>query len=43
MHVRLSEAEVEKMVTQHGFVKNKTMDIGEYNYLMTFLSKSDHG
>jgi ubiquinone/menaquinone biosynthesis C-methylase UbiE len=38
MHVRLSEAEVEKMVTRHGFVKKKTLDIGETNYLMTFIS-----
>jgi ubiquinone/menaquinone biosynthesis C-methylase UbiE len=37
-HIRLSEDEVEKMVTRHGFVKKKTVDIGEYNYLMTFLS-----
>jgi ubiquinone/menaquinone biosynthesis C-methylase UbiE len=38
IHIRLSEAEVEKMVTRHGFVKKETIDIGEYNYLMTFLS-----
>ncbi len=31
------EAEVEKMVTRHGFVKKQTVDIGAYNYLMTFL------
>ena len=37
-HIRLSEAEVEKMVTRHGFVKKEAVDIGEYNYLMTFLS-----
>jgi ubiquinone/menaquinone biosynthesis C-methylase UbiE len=37
-HIRLSEAEVEKMVTRHGFVKKQTVDIGAYNYLMTFLS-----
>ncbi len=37
-HIRLSENEVEKMVTSHGFVKKQTIDIGEYNYLMTFLS-----
>ncbi len=36
-HIRLSEAEVEKMVTRHGFVKKQTVDIGAYNYLMTFL------
>ncbi|MBT3388343.1 MAG: class I SAM-dependent methyltransferase [Desulfobacula sp.] len=38
VHIRLPEAEVEKMVTRHGFVKKETVDIGEYNYLMTFLS-----
>ena len=38
VHIRLSEDEVEKMVTRHGFVKKETVDIGEYNYLMTFLS-----
>jgi ubiquinone/menaquinone biosynthesis C-methylase UbiE len=38
VHIRLSEAEVEEMLTKHGFVKMETVDIGEYNYLMTFLS-----
>lgn len=38
VHIRLSEAEVEKMVTRHGFVKKETVDVGKYNYLMTFLS-----
>ncbi len=38
VHIRLSEDEVEKMVTRHGFVKKETIDIGRYNYLMTFLS-----
>jgi len=38
LHIRLSEAEVKKMVTRHGFVKKETIDIGRYNYLMTFLS-----
>ena len=36
--IRLSEDEVEKMVTDYGFKKEKTADIGEYNYLMTFQS-----
>jgi hypothetical protein len=35
----LSEEEVEKMVTGYGFKKEKTADIGEYNYLMTFRSR----
>jgi len=34
--IRLSEDEVEKMVTNYGFKKEKTADIGDYNYLMTF-------
>ena len=38
VHIRLSEAEVEKMVTSHEFKKRETIDMGEYNYLMTFLS-----
>jgi len=38
MDIRLSESEVEKMVTKHGFIKKKTVDIGEYSYLITFLS-----
>ena len=36
--IRLSEDEVEKMVTGYGFQKEKTADIGDYNYLMTFQS-----
>jgi ubiquinone/menaquinone biosynthesis C-methylase UbiE len=38
VHIRLSEDEVEKMVTGYGFQKGKTADIGEYNYFMTFYS-----
>ncbi|WP_300465351.1 hypothetical protein [Desulfobacula sp.] len=38
MKIRLSEDEVEKMVTGYGFKKAKTVDIGDYNYLMTFKS-----
>jgi ubiquinone/menaquinone biosynthesis C-methylase UbiE len=34
--IRLSEDETEKMVTFYGFKKVKTVDIGEYNYLMIF-------
>lgn len=37
--IRLSEDEVEKMVTGYGFKKQKTADIGDYNYLMTFQSR----
>jgi len=34
--IRLSEGEVDKMVSGYGFKKVKTADIGNYNYLMTF-------
>ncbi|WP_413835886.1 class I SAM-dependent methyltransferase [Desulfobacula sp.] len=34
--IRLSEDETEKMVTEYGFKRIKTVDIGEYNYLMLF-------
>jgi len=36
--IRLSEDEVEKLVTVHGFRKFKSIELGEYNYLMTFQS-----
>ncbi len=36
--IRLSEDEVDKMVTGYKFKKVKTVDIGDYNYLMTFRS-----
>jgi len=38
VEIRLSEDEVEKMVTGYGFKKIKSVDLGEYNYLMTFRS-----
>ena len=38
VYIRLSEDEVEKIVTGYGFKKGKVADIGEYNYLMTFNS-----
>ena len=36
IHIRLSENEVEKIVTEYGFKKDKIVDIGAYNYVMTF-------
>lgn len=36
IHIRLDPAEVETMVSGHGFVKKQSADLGEYNYLMTF-------
>ncbi len=38
MKIRLSEDEVEKIVTGYNFKKLKTVDIGDYSYLMTFRS-----
>jgi ubiquinone/menaquinone biosynthesis C-methylase UbiE len=38
VQIRLSEDEVEKVVTGYGFKKDKTVDLGDYNYLMTFRS-----
>ena len=38
VQIRLSDNEVETMVTGYGFKKDKTVDIGDYNYLMTFRS-----
>lgn len=37
--IRLSADEVDKMVTGYGFRHMKTVDIGDYNYLMTFKSE----
>lgn len=38
IEIRLSEDDVEKMVTGYGFKKIKSVDLGDYNYLMTFRS-----
>jgi len=37
--IRLSEQEVETLVTGYGFKKEKTVDIGDYNYLIIFRSR----
>jgi ubiquinone/menaquinone biosynthesis C-methylase UbiE len=37
--IRLSEDEVEQLVSGHGFKKIKTVDIGDYNYLTLFRSE----
>ena len=39
MNIRLHEGEVEKIITGYGFKKEKTADIGDYNYLITFRSR----
>ena len=36
LKIRLSEDETEKLVTGYGFKKYRTLDIGEYNYMMLF-------
>jgi ubiquinone/menaquinone biosynthesis C-methylase UbiE len=38
VQIRLSADEVEKIVTRYNFKTEKTVDIGEYNYLMAFRS-----
>ena len=38
VHIRLSEKETDRLVTPHGFKKRKTVVMGEYHYLTTFLS-----
>lgn len=38
IHIRLSADEVDKIVTGYGFKYMKTVDLGDYNYLMTFRS-----
>jgi ubiquinone/menaquinone biosynthesis C-methylase UbiE len=39
LNIRLSEDEVENMVAEYGFRKGKRIEVGDYNYLMTFYSK----
>lgn len=36
LKIRLSEADTEKIVTSCGFKKIKTVDLGDYNYLILF-------
>jgi len=36
--IRLSEEETESLVTKNGFKKITSVDLGDYNYLMTFRS-----
>lgn len=38
LRIRLSEAEVERLVTGYGFEKHAAVDIGDFNYLMIFQS-----
>ncbi|WP_022665423.1 class I SAM-dependent methyltransferase [Desulfospira joergensenii] len=38
IQIRLGQDEVEAMASRQGFVRDQSADIGEYNYLMTFIS-----
>ena len=38
VQIRLSEKDTDRLVTPHGFKKGKTVDMGQYHYLTTFLS-----
>ena len=37
--IRLTENEANKIVTGYNFKKIKTVDVGDFNYMMTFQSK----
>ena len=36
-HIRLDPAEVEALVAPYGFARQRTVKLGPYNYLMTFV------
>lgn len=36
VHIRLTPGEVETMVVPYGFRKERALDVGPYNYLITF-------
>jgi len=36
-HIRLDPAEVEALVAPYGFARQQTVNLGPYNYLMTFM------
>ena len=38
-HIRLDPEEVETLVTPYGFRRQKTKELGPYNYLITFIRK----
>jgi ubiquinone/menaquinone biosynthesis C-methylase UbiE len=38
-HIRLDPAEVEALVAPYGFARQQTMNLGPYNYLITFIKK----
>jgi hypothetical protein len=37
IHVRLASQDVERIVTRYGFIKERVVEVGPYNYLMTFI------
>jgi len=39
-HIRLDPDEVEALVAPYGFVRQQTVRLGPYNYLMTFMKSS---
>ena len=39
IHVRLDPEEVERIVSPHGFDKKRIIEVGPYNYLITFSLK----
>jgi ubiquinone/menaquinone biosynthesis C-methylase UbiE len=38
-HIRLDPAEVKTMVAPYGFVRQQTVNLGPYNYLITFVKE----
>jgi ubiquinone/menaquinone biosynthesis C-methylase UbiE len=38
-HIRLDPAEVEALVAPYGFARQQTVNLGSYNYLITFIKK----
>ncbi|MDP2045874.1 MAG: methyltransferase domain-containing protein [Deltaproteobacteria bacterium] len=38
-YIRLDPAEVEALVAPYGFVRQQTVNLGPYNYLITFIKK----
>jgi ubiquinone/menaquinone biosynthesis C-methylase UbiE len=41
IHIRLTPAEVERLVSPHGFIKRGMSDVGPYNYLITYRRSGD--
>jgi ubiquinone/menaquinone biosynthesis C-methylase UbiE len=39
IHIRLTPEEVEHLAAPYGFVKRQVVDVGSYNYMMTFVIK----